>query len=94
MEHYHSLIRRLFEMCIRDRPITGDEESFANIEQLRAKLITEEDFLHAVLGFCRLHFGTRPMGVADEMCIRDSNLSLLVLTHILPQEHHSSSLHL
>ena len=48
-----------------EEPITGDEESFANIEQLRAKLITEEDFLHAVLGFCRLHFGTRPMGVAD-----------------------------
>ena len=48
-----------------EEPITGDEESFANIEQLRAKLITGEDFLHAVLGFCRLHFGTRPMGVAD-----------------------------
>lgn len=48
-----------------EEPITGDEESFANIEQLRAKLITGEDFLHAVLGFCRLHFGTRPTGVAD-----------------------------
>lgn len=48
-----------------EEPITGDEESFANIEQLRAKLITGEDFLHAALGFCRLHFGTRPMGVAD-----------------------------
>lgn len=48
-----------------EEPITGDEESFANIEQLRAKLITGEDFLHAALGFCRLHFGTRPMEVAD-----------------------------
>ena len=48
-----------------EEPITGDEESFANIEQLRAKLITGEDFLHATLGFCRLHFGTRPTGVAD-----------------------------
>ena len=48
-----------------EEPITGDEESFANIEQLRAKLITGEDFRHAALGFCRLHFGTRPMGVAD-----------------------------
>ena len=48
-----------------EEPITGDEESFANIEQLRAKLITGEDFLHAALGFCRLHFGTRPTGVAD-----------------------------
>ena len=48
-----------------EEPIIGDEESFANIEQLRAKLITGEDFLHAALGFCRLHFGTRPTGVAD-----------------------------
>ena len=48
-----------------EEPITGDEESFANIEQLRAKLITGEDFLHAALGFCRLHFGTRPTGIAD-----------------------------
>ena len=48
-----------------EEPITGDEESFANIEQLRAKLMTGEDFLHAALGFCRLHFGTRPTGVAD-----------------------------
>ena len=48
-----------------EEPIIGDEESFANIEQLRAKLITGEDFLHAALGFCRLHFGTRPMEVAD-----------------------------
>ena len=48
-----------------EEPIIGDEESFANIEQLRAKLITGEDFLHAALGFCRRHFGTRPMEVAD-----------------------------
>ena len=48
-----------------EEPIIGDEESFANIEQLRAKLITGEDFLHAALGFCRLQFGTRPMEVAD-----------------------------
>ena len=48
-----------------EEPIIGDEESFANIEQLRAKLITGEDFLHAALGFCRLHFGTRVTGVAD-----------------------------
>ena len=48
-----------------EEPIIGDEESFANIEQLRAKLITGEDFLHAALGFCRLHFGTRPTEIAD-----------------------------
>ena len=48
-----------------EEPIIGDEESFADIEQLRAKLITGEDFLRAALGFRRLHFGTRPTGVAD-----------------------------
>lgn len=48
-----------------EEPIIGDEESFADIEQLRAKLITGEDFLRGALGFSRLHFGTRPTGVAD-----------------------------
>ncbi len=48
-----------------EEPVIGDEESFADIEQLRAKLITGEDFLRAALGFRRLHFGTRPTGVAD-----------------------------
>ena len=48
-----------------EEPIIGDEESFADIEQLRAKLITGEDFLRTALGFCRLHFGTRVTGVAD-----------------------------
>ena len=48
-----------------EQPIIGDEESFADIEQLRAKLITGEDFLRTALGFCRLHFGTRVTGVAD-----------------------------
>ena len=48
-----------------EEPIIGDEESFADIKQLRAKLITGEDFLRTALGFCRLHFGTRVTGVAD-----------------------------
>jgi len=48
-----------------EEPIIGDEESFADIEQLRVKLITGEDFLRTALGFCRLHFGTRVTGVAD-----------------------------
>ena len=48
-----------------EEPIIGDEELFADIEQLRAKLITGEDFLRTALGFCRLHFGTRVTGVAD-----------------------------
>ena len=48
-----------------EEPIIGDEESFADIEQLRAKLITGEDFLRTPLGFCRLHFCKRVTGVAD-----------------------------
>ena len=48
-----------------EEPIIGDEESFADIEQLRAKLITGEDFLRTALGFCQFHFGTRVTGVAD-----------------------------
>ena len=48
-----------------EEPIIGDEESFADIEQLRAKLITGEDFLRTALGFCRPLFGPRVTGVAD-----------------------------
>lgn len=48
-----------------EEPVVGDEDSFADAEQMRAKLVTGEDFLHAALGFRRLHFGTRPTGTAD-----------------------------
>lgn len=48
-----------------EMPMIGDEESFADQEQMRHKLITDADFLHAVLNFRRIHFGIRPLGVAD-----------------------------
>ncbi len=48
-----------------EEPVVGDEDSFADAEQMRAKLVTSEDFLHTALGFRRIHFGTRPTGTAD-----------------------------
>lgn len=46
-------------------PVVGDEESFADIDQMRARLVTGDDFLRAALNYRRMHFGTRPTGVAD-----------------------------
>ena len=48
-----------------EEPVVGDEESFADISRMRARLVTGEDFLRAALNFRRIHFGTRPAGVAD-----------------------------
>lgn len=48
-----------------EEPITGDEESFADSAHMQAKLVRDDDFLRSVLNFRRIHFGTRPMGVAD-----------------------------
>ena len=48
-----------------DDPVVADEESFADIDQMRKKLVQAEDFLREVLDFRRIHFGARPMGTAD-----------------------------
>ena len=48
-----------------DAPVTGDEESFANIDDMRSRLVSSEDFLRAAIRFRRINFGTRPTGVAD-----------------------------
>lgn len=48
-----------------EEPVIGDEESFANAEAMRAKLVRGDEFLRAALNFRRLHFGTRSTGVAD-----------------------------
>nr|WP_129734107.1 transcription-repair coupling factor [Parabacteroides goldsteinii] len=48
-----------------EEPVVGDEESFADIDKMRAKLVTGKDFLRAALNFRRMHFGVRPTGVAD-----------------------------
>lgn len=46
-------------------PVVADEESFADQEHMRRKLLSGEDFLHAALDFKQIHFGNRPLGVAD-----------------------------
>lgn len=48
-----------------EEPVVADEDSFADNQQMQAKLITDADFLRDVLNFKRIHFGTRPMGVVD-----------------------------
>jgi transcription-repair coupling factor (mfd) len=48
-----------------DEPITGDEDSFENVDQMREKLVTGKDFTKRVLDFVRLHFGTRVAGTAE-----------------------------
>lgn len=48
-----------------EEPVVGDEEAFSDIHKMRAKLVTGADFLRAALNFRRMHFGTRPTGVAD-----------------------------
>ncbi len=57
-----------------DEPVAGDEESFQSIGQMRSKLITEDDFLRSVLDFRRIHFGKRPMGVADATVTFDTEI--------------------
>lgn len=51
-----------------EEPIVADEESFADISQMQKNLITGDEFLRRALDFRRLHFGTRPTGVADTVC--------------------------
>lgn len=48
-----------------EEPVVGDEESFADAEAMRAKLVREDEFLRTALNFRRMHFGTHPTGVAD-----------------------------
>ena len=62
-----------------DEPIVGDEESFADLEDMRNKLVKTEDFLRDILDFRRIHFGTRPMGTTDA--------TIQFVTHIQPIYH-------
>ena len=48
-----------------DEPIIGDEESFTDISVMRNKLTTDADFMHSVLDFRRISFGSHSSGVAD-----------------------------
>lgn len=48
-----------------DEPIVGDEESFADMESMRKKLIMSDDFLRQTLDFKRVHFGAKALGDPD-----------------------------
>lgn len=48
-----------------EEPITGDEDSFPDASTMQKKLITDEMFLRKAITFRRIHFGARPLGVAD-----------------------------
>jgi len=48
-----------------EKPMTGDEESFTDQERMRSRLVREDDFLRKALDFKRIHFGAKPLGVAD-----------------------------
>ena len=49
-------IRGLWE----ELPVVGDEESFADQEEMRSKLITTEHFFHIATNFKRIHVGAKP----------------------------------
>jgi len=48
-----------------EEPVVGDEESFADVDQMHNKLITDTYFLRSALDFRRINFGARPTGTAD-----------------------------
>jgi transcription-repair coupling factor (superfamily II helicase) len=45
-----------------EEPVTGDEESFADRDDMRAKLITGDDFIRPAVNFRRISFGKYPAG--------------------------------
>lgn len=53
------------ESIYNEEPVQADEDSFSGKEQMRTKLISGEEFLRGILDFKRVHFGTRPFGVAE-----------------------------
>ncbi|MDL2282076.1 transcription-repair coupling factor [Parabacteroides sp. OttesenSCG-928-G06] len=48
-----------------EEPMQADEDSFSSQEAMRRKLVPDDEFLRASLDFKRIHFGIRPLGVAD-----------------------------
>lgn len=48
-----------------DEPVTGDEDSFADAQAMRSKLVTGDEFLKETLDFRRLYIGNKPTGTAD-----------------------------
>lgn len=48
-----------------EEPVTGDEDSFADAQAMRSKLVTGDEFLKEALDFRRLYIGSKPAGTAD-----------------------------
>ncbi|MGM9760752.1 MAG: transcription-repair coupling factor, partial [Parabacteroides sp.] len=57
--------RERIEAVWHEEPVQADEDSFADADQMRRKLVESEAFLRDALRLKRLHFGARPTGVAD-----------------------------
>ena len=49
----------------REEPVLGDEESFTSAEQMRLRLVPEDEFLRSVLNFRRIAFGAKAAGIPD-----------------------------
>ncbi len=48
-----------------EEPVTGDETSFKDGDDMRKRLVTGEDFYRSMAGFTRLYTGTRAVGTPD-----------------------------
>lgn len=48
-----------------EEPVTGDEDSFADAQAMRSKLVTGDEFLKEALDFRRLYIGSKPAGTAE-----------------------------
>lgn len=53
----------------REEPVLGDEESFTSAEQMRLRLVPEDEFLRSVLNFRRIAFGAKAAGTPDATVI-------------------------
>jgi transcription-repair coupling factor (superfamily II helicase) len=51
--------RERIDSIWNDEPVASDEESFADADDMRRKLITGEDFVRSVMDFRRIGFGKR-----------------------------------
>lgn len=57
--------RERIGMLWNEEPVIADEESFANIEAMQAKLVRWDDFMHDALRLRRVQFGNHPVGDID-----------------------------
>lgn len=52
--------KECIESIWNEKPITGDEDSFTDIDQMREKLVTPDELLHEILSFRLIHIGKLP----------------------------------